>query len=156
MRRNILWIAVLGFVVALVIIGLIVFTGGGATGEAASGTAPATVERIEGSDRSRLTLVAGAAERLGLETTPVRTADPALASGARFATTVPYSALLYDAAGKTYVYTSREPLIFVREPVTVELVDSDLVVLSAGPTPGTAVVSVGAAELYGLESGIGE
>jgi hypothetical protein len=152
MRRNIGWIVVGVILAALAAAGVLLLTGGDAPGEAASSTPPATVEHIDGSDLSRLTLVAKAIERLGIETTPVRAADQA--AGKR--TVVPYSALLYDAAGKTYVYTRPEALVFVRESVTVDSVQADLVVLTAGPAPGTAVVSVGAAELYGLETGVGK
>ncbi len=148
MRRNIGWIVVGGILAALAAAGVLLLAGGDAPGETTSSTPPATVEQIDGGERSRLTLVDKAIERLGIETAPVR------AAGQR--TVVPYSALLYDAAGKTYVYTRPEARVFVRESVTVESVEAELVVLTAGPAPGTAVVSVGAAELYGLEKGIGK
>jgi hypothetical protein len=57
--------------------------------------------------------------------------------------------------GETWTYTSPEPLTFVRAPITVEAIDADLAYLSAGPAPGTEVVTVGAAELFGVESGVG-
>jgi hypothetical protein len=155
MRWNIRWIVAAGIVVAVVIVGVLLFTGGGTPGDAASNTPPATIERIDGTDRSRLTLVPRAIERLGIQTTAIRGADPAVAKRLPTATVIPYGALLYDAAGKTYVYMNPEPMVFVREPVTVESIEKELVVLSAGPAPGTAVVTVGAAELYGLEFGIG-
>ncbi|HEY2984123.1 MAG TPA: hypothetical protein VGJ38_08225 [Jatrophihabitantaceae bacterium] len=148
MRKNIGWIVVGGIIAALAAAGVLLLTGGDEPGETASSTPPATVEQIDGGERSRLTLVAKAIERLGIETTPVR------AAGRR--TVVPYSALLYDAAGKTYVYTRPEAQVFMRESVTVDSVEAELVVLTAGPAAGTAVVSVGAAELYGLEKGIGK
>ena len=63
------------------------------------------------------------------------------------------SSVLYDAKGKTWVYTSPEPMVFVRHAITVDHIDGDRVVLSDGPAPGTAVVTVGAAELLGTEYG---
>jgi hypothetical protein len=65
---------------------------------------------------------------------------------------VPYSAVLYALSGDAWVYTSPEPLVFVRRQVTIEHIDQDSAVLSDGPAVGTQVVTVGAAELYGAES----
>jgi hypothetical protein len=65
---------------------------------------------------------------------------------------VPYSAILYDLTGDTWVYTNPEPSVFVRERVAIERIDEDLAVLNTGPAVGTQVVTIGAAELYGAES----
>jgi hypothetical protein len=53
------------------------------------------------------------------------------------------------------VYVSPSANTYTREPVTVEVIEGDRAVLAAGPAAGTAVVSVGAAELYGTETGVG-
>jgi hypothetical protein len=111
----------------------------------------AHVEPIEGSDLSLITLEPRAAERLAIETVPVADGGVEAPGG----TTVPYSSLIYDAEGGTWVYTNPEPLRFVREEVTVQGIEEDVVVLSDGPAPGTHVVSVGAVELYGAEFGVG-
>lgn len=103
---------------------------------------------------NRLTLEAKAAERLGIETEKV--GESASAGGETASSTAPYAAVLYDAKGTTFVYTNPEPLVFVRQPVTVEHVEGDLVVLSDGPPPGTPVVKVGGAELAGIEFGVGK
>ena len=63
--------------------------------------------------------------------------------------------MLYDAKGGTWVYVAREPLSYVRERITVDDIEDDRAVLTGGPAAGTAVVSVGAAELYGTEFGVG-
>ena len=68
---------------------------------------------------------------------------------------VPYSAILYDAHGQAWVYTNPEPLAFVRHRVTIEHVDDDKAVLGDGPDVGTKIVTVGAAELFGAELGVG-
>jgi len=68
---------------------------------------------------------------------------------------VPYSAILYDLTGDTWVYTNPEPSVFVRERVDIERIDKDLAVLNKGPAVGTQVVTIGAAELYGAESRAG-
>jgi hypothetical protein len=121
-----------------------------AEAEAGAGE-PAKVEHVEGAEVSRLTLTAKAAERLGIKTKPV------LAGKVDGATrlVVPYSAVLYDAKGDTWVYANPAPLAYVRERVTVDYIQGDQAVLSDGPPKGTRVVTVGAAELYGTEFGVG-
>jgi|SRR5947199_4224568 len=74
-------------------------------------------------------------------------------SGTATRRVVPTSSVLYDAKGKTWVYINPAPLVFVRHAITVDHIDGDRVVLSDGPAPGTAVVTVGAAELLGTEYG---
>jgi hypothetical protein len=117
----------------------------------AGGAEPANVEHVEGADVSRLTLTAKAAERLGIQIRPV------LAGRVGGATrrVVPYSAVLYDAKGDTWVYANPEPYAYVRERVTVDYIQGDQAVLTDGPPEGTPVVTVGAAELYGTEFGVG-
>ena len=64
---------------------------------------------------------------------------------------VPYSAVIYDLHGGTWVYGNPEPRVFVRLPVEIEYVHKDVAVLKDGPPTGTLIVSVGAAELMGVE-----
>ena len=112
---------------------------------------PAKIEHVEGSDISRLTLTAKAAERLGIETVPVRDAQV----GGKQGTIIPYSAVLYDADGTTWTYTSPKSLTYVRAPIAIESIDGDEAMLSSGPDAGTQVVNVGAAELFGTEFEVG-
>ena len=65
---------------------------------------------------------------------------------------VPYSAIIYDASGDSWVYVSPKPLEFVRQHVTIEDINQGMAVLSDGPQEGIEVVTVGAAELSGVES----
>ncbi len=117
-------------------------------------TGAATIEDVAGRpDVKRVVLTEQAKERLGIEVAEVR-GDPTAADA--HATILPYSALLYDASGATWTYTNPENLTFVRAAVTVTHIDGDDVLLSAGPAPGTRVVTVGAAELLGAEYGVGE
>ena len=67
---------------------------------------------------------------------------------------VPYSSVLYDVHGNTWVYTNPEPLKFVRHAIKVDFIEGDIAVLTDGPAVGTKVVSTGAPELYGAETGI--
>lgn len=113
---------------------------------------PATVEHIEGSELARVTLTERAAQRLRIETAAVRLVATTR-SGHR--PVVPYAAMLYDANGDTWVYANTESLRYVRHPIRVDYVDGDLAVLSKGPPVGTAVVTVGALQLFGAEFEIG-
>ena len=112
---------------------------------------PSHVEAIEGSELSRVTLSERAAQRLGIETAEVSSEEIEGTSRQ----IIPYGAVIYDSSGATWTYTSPEPLIFVRHPITIDAIDGDRAVLSEGPEDGTAVVSVGAAELYGAEFKVG-
>ena len=104
---------------------------------------PAKLEPIRGTDAKRVKFSAEGAKRVGLETAQVRE------DGQR--KIVPYAAVIYNPEGDTFTYTSPEPLVYVREEVKVDYVDGDRVVLSEGPSVGTEIVTVGAAEVYGTE-----
>jgi CzcA family heavy metal efflux pump len=67
---------------------------------------------------------------------------------------VPYAAVIYDTQGETWVYTNPESRVFVRWPIVVDYIEDELAFLSVGPPSGTAVVTVGAAELFGTETGV--
>jgi hypothetical protein len=69
---------------------------------------------------------------------------------------IPYAAVLYDAHGNTWTYTNPEPLVFVRHRIDVEFIEGDRAVLREGPAIGTAVVTAGAAELFGVEQKFGQ
>ena len=68
---------------------------------------------------------------------------------------VPYSAVVYDASGDAWLYTNPEPLVFIRHRLAIEHIEGELAVLKDGPAAGTEVVTVGAAELFGAEVGVG-
>lgn len=93
-----------------------------------------------------VTLVEAAAKRLDIRTTPV-TAGPA-------GFVVPYSAIVYEPDGSSWVYVQTKELTYQRAPITVSTIAGDQVTVSAGPQAGTQVVSQGAAELVGVETGI--
>src|SRR6266508_3386504 len=93
--------------------------------EGHTGEAPATTERIPGTDVVRVLLTAAAAERLGIRVEPVRDAAGSA--------TIPYAAVFYTADGRTWTYTSPEPLTFVRAPIVIDHVDGDVAFLSEGP-----------------------
>jgi hypothetical protein len=124
---------------------LLTACGGGAKRETRE---PAVVEQVEGTEVKRVTLTPEAAKRLDIQTAAVRSAGK---SADR--TVIPYPAVLYDANGDTWTYTSPQPLVFVRQDISVDRIEGNSAVLSAGPPAGTAVVIVGADEIWGVEYG---
>ncbi len=64
---------------------------------------------------------------------------------------VPYAALIYAAEGETYVYASSQAAVLPARGGRGRRIDGDRVLLSRGPPAGTAVVTVGAVEVYGAE-----
>jgi hypothetical protein len=107
------------------------------------------------SDANTLYFKIPAAARHNL-TTGQRVAVRLAAPGSSVAKKViPYSAVLYDAGGNAWVYISTAPLTFVRHRVVIDKIDRGLAILQEGPDVGTKVVTVGGAELYGAESGVG-
>ena len=71
-------------------------------------------------------------------------------------TVVPREALLFDSSGGTWVYEDKGGGSYVRHRVSVSDMVATRVVLSAGPPIGTRVVTVGAAEIFGTEFGVGK
>jgi hypothetical protein len=112
---------------------------------------PGTVEHVEGSDISVVTLTPAGAEKIGLEQAQVRRVGHAAGTLA-----VPHEALIHDADGTIWVYVAAgDPLRFRREAVEVATVDGGQAILSSGPAVGTSVAGAGAAELYGTEFEVG-
>jgi multidrug efflux pump subunit AcrA (membrane-fusion protein) len=104
---------------------------------------PYQVEPVEGTDLNRVRLSSDTAEKIDLQTAEVR------ANGR--GTVIPHVALIYSPEGRAFVYTRPEPLTYLRAPIEVDRVVDDRALLSAGPPPGTVVVTVGAAELLATE-----
>ena len=114
---------------------------------------PAAVERIDGSAISRVTLSEDAMQRLDIQTAEVT--EPKSPRKDATQKAVPYSALIYDPQGNSWVYTSPDARVFVRAPIDVDYIQGDLVFLKDGPKLGTAIATVGVAELYGTEFTVG-
>ncbi len=112
------------------------------------------MEPIDGTEFNRVTLKPRVAERIGIKTDKV--ARLVRFGGESDRTTVPHGAVMYEAKGAAFVYTNPSPLVFERHRVTVDYVEDDLAVLVEGPPPGTSVVTVGGAELQGIEFGVGK
>ncbi len=69
---------------------------------------------------------------------------------------IPWSAILYDIHGGTWVYQSYGNQKYVRTRVEVLFRENNIAVLSQGPEPSSQIVITGAAELFGTEFGIGK
>ena len=116
--------------------------------QVSEGYSPVTLQPIKGSDDlQRVTFTAEGARRVGLQTAPVRRRGTQ--------EVVPYAAIIYDAEGKTFVYRTTGRLTFVRQGVDVRRIHAADAFLTRGPAPGTRVVTVGAAEVYGAEVEVG-
>lgn len=138
-------------VVTLTLLGALALSACAATEATAPAEESAAIVRpLSGSSElSAVTLIGKAAQRLGIETAPVRRT-----AGASKRTVVPYGALIYDPSGGTWTYTETKPMTYVREAVSVDRIVGSRALLSDGPPVGTPVVTVGAAELYGAEVGV--
>jgi hypothetical protein len=143
-RRTTLRKAVLGCVVAIA-----VATSAGCA-EIESVTAepyePAALEATGPDKPARVILTEEAVDRVALQTTEVKALGKDL--------TVDHAALVFDKAGKPWVFSVVGPRAYVRATVTIKEVQDNVVTLSAGPPAGTQVVTVGAIELWGAELGI--
>ena len=82
-------------------------------------------------------------DRVALQTTEVKALGKDL--------TVDHAALVFDKAGKPWLFTVVGPRTYVRAAVTIKEVQDNVMILSSGPPAGTEVVTVGAIELWGTE-----
>jgi RND family efflux transporter MFP subunit len=67
--------------------------------------------------------------------------------------TVPWSAIVFDIHGGTWVYERSGETTFIRRRVLVRYVTDGVAILADGPPAGTKIVTAGAAELFGAETG---
>jgi hypothetical protein len=147
MQRKYRWM------VALLVLGALSLSGCAKTTTAAAiKVEPFKLEKDAGI--SRLTLEQRAFDRIGITTSQIREVSRFGGDTAR--RVVEYGAVVYDPKGDTWVYGNPKPLVFVRQSIKVEHIEGDLAVLSDGPPVGTAVVTTGSAELFGMEFGVGK
>jgi hypothetical protein len=114
---------------------------------AAPSETPVQLTAVAGSDLKSVTLSEQSEARLAISITQVAAAEGAPAGQLQ----VPYSAIVYDESGGTWVFTPTAPRTYLRQPVTVDHIAGSVAVLSAGPAVGTPVVAVGSQELLGAE-----
>ena len=130
----------------------------GCAGEATTATStkpkPYKLEKQEGTSITRVRIEQRIFDRARMKTSTVREVERF--GGDTTRKVVDYSAIVYDPKGDTIVYINPSPLVFVRPYVKVDSIDGDLAVLADGPPAGTAVLTVGTAELLGMETGVGK
>ena len=143
-RRTTLRKAVLGCVVAVAV----ATSAGCAEIESVSAEPyePAALESTGPDKPARVILTEEAVDRVALQTIEVKALGKDL--------TVDHAALVFDKAGKPWVFSVVGPRTYVRTTVTIKEIQDNVVTLSAGPPAGTQVVTVGAIELWGAELGI--
>jgi hypothetical protein len=132
-----------------VVFGMLMFVGfllsacGGAqTPAKADKVSPSKLEPIDGTKLSRVILTEKAAGRIGVQTVPAK------------GQMVPYSAVIYDIEGNTWVYTNPSPLTFVRASVVIDHIEGDQAFLTQALKSDAPIVTVGVAEIYGAETGV--
>jgi hypothetical protein len=148
--------AVLGLIMAALPIAACQEARAGSADDPAAQVKSATVEKIKGTEISRVILSAKAAERLDIKTAEVREEQQGRSGKPALSKVIPYGAVLYDATGAAWVYTNPEPLVYVRHRITIDYIVGGVAILTDGPAAGVKVVTVGASLLYGTELEVGE
>lgn len=69
---------------------------------------------------------------------------------------VPWSSILYDIHGGTWVYMRTAPHVYARQRLELQRVVDSLAVFTRGPAAGAEIVVTGAAEIFGTEFGGGK
>jgi hypothetical protein len=118
---------------------------------------PAKIEQVGDTKTKRITLTPEAIKRIDLKTMVVRETQVLGHGGTSpvVKKVVPYGSLIYDEYGNTWVYALGQEHSFQRKAVKVDYIDGDDAVLIDGPPIETLIATSGAAELYGVEGGIG-
>jgi hypothetical protein len=131
---------------------VILLVGCDSAGEPRGDDSPVTLKAVAGTDLIQVSLTELAEQRLGVATDVVRAAATATAGATgAVTTTIPYAAVVYDGEGASWTYTKSAPHTYVRAEISVDRIENDVAMLTAGPVVGTAVVVVGATELLGAE-----
>ncbi|MGW5779440.1 efflux RND transporter permease subunit [Streptomyces sp. NPDC003863] len=110
---------------------------------------PAEIEQVPEGKIPHLTLAEDTAARIHITTEPLRQA-PLDGTGPP-QTLIPLKAVVYDPEGKTFAFTNPKPFVYIRTPVELGKFGKDYAVVKSGLPKGTPVVTVGAAELLGIE-----
>jgi hypothetical protein len=104
---------------------------------------PSKVEKSE-TGLPTVTLTPDAEERLGIE---VKTIEQ---------NTLPASSVLYDPSGRNWIYVRLAPNQYQRQEITLRKIQGTVAIVESTLKVGTECVFIGAAELYGTESGVGK
>ncbi len=135
---------------ALLLSGVALSACGHVTDISAVPDSPVQLSPVPGTGLQSVVLSEASLARLGIRTTPVAPAPDAPAGQLH----VPYSSIVYDEQGGTWVFAPTAPRRYLRHQVTVDYIAGGVAVLSRGPAAGTPVVTEGSQELLGAEYGI--
>jgi len=124
------------------------FVGCKAHKPASAKTAPAKLESRKDGQFPSVVLSEAAEQRLGIVTTK--------ATSGPDGTSVPSSAVLYDVDGSVWVYVRTNTRTYGRTPIALKRVDGKLAKLLTSFPVDIEVVTEGAAELFGTETGGGK
>jgi hypothetical protein len=133
--------------VAIAVIAAAALAGCGSSGEPKISASGVLVNQTATSP-GQIILTQLGAQRIGVRTAPARTGN------APASVVIPYSAVVYDPSGKTYAFTNPRPLMFVEVPISIDRIAGNSVYVTRGPKAGAQVVTVGAEELYGVQTGV--
>jgi hypothetical protein len=131
---------------AILLAGALASGCGGATNT--SVPAPSRIQHVPGSATGNIILTAQGAQRIGIQTATVR------AGGGTGAVSIPFSAIVYDASGKAYAFTNPSPLTYTEVPLNISRINGNTALVTSGPRVGARVVTVGAEELFGVQTGV--
>jgi hypothetical protein len=131
---------------AILLAGAIASGCGGAT--RSSPPPPSRIQHVPGSATGNIILTAQGAQRIGIQTAPVRP------GGGAGAVSIPFSSIVYDASGRAYAFTNPAPLTYTEAPLNISRIDGATAWVTNGPRVGAHVVTVGAEELFGVQAGV--
>ncbi len=114
---------------------------------------PAKIETHSDGKVPLITLTPEAEKRLGIVVVQMEPHPPIHAKNAY---SLPVSSILYDERGRNWVYLRQDEHTYSRLEVDLLEVDGKSALISSQPNRDAWVVSVGAAELLGTESGVGK
>lgn len=127
--------------------GLAVAGCGSSNSDQGTGIPSSRLVRAPGDPAGKIILTATGAERIGVQTA-------AAIAAARATVTVPGTAIVYDPNGRTFAFTEIGPLTYTEVPVSVDHFGGAVAYLRHGPKAGSKVVTVGAQELLGVQTGV--
>jgi hypothetical protein len=105
-------------------------------------TSPSRIDTRNGN----IVLTELGAQQIGLQTAVARQRGPQVV--------IPFSAVVYDPNGRTYAFTNPARLTFKEVRVKISRINGNAVYLRMGPAAGARVVTVGAEELFGVQTGV--
>lgn len=112
----------------------------------------ATLQAVPGSRAGRIVLTPLGAQRIGVQTAVVRSVPAPRPDAPKVI--IPYASVIYAPDGTTFAFINPSPLVFTEVPVTIARIEAGSAYLVRGPAAGAKVVTTGAEELFGVQTGV--